>query len=139
MGISITQAILFLAIAPAFICLSHAGCSGSCAISGVSSYDFLGDPSINPSMDTFDDFVRDKLNQTSLSTKSISTGAPSIDVPLNQTNNGNVSLNNTITYNSTDNQGSGVSGNTVVKLGGSGTQDVRQSTLASTIFNKNII
>ena len=139
MGIVIKLAISFLIIAPALVCLSHAaGCSGSCAISGTSSYDYLGDPSADPTMDTFADFVRDKLNQSSLSTDSILLGVPSTDSSLNQINKGNVSLNSTTTYNATDDLGKGTTDNAAVKLGSSGINDVSQSTIASTIFDNNM-
>ncbi len=140
MEIGIKHAILLLTIAPAFICLSHASCSGSCAISsGGTSYDFLGDPSFNPNMDTFDDFARENLGQTPLSTLSIPPEVQSTNSSLNQTNKGNVSLNNTATYNVMDNLENKTSDNIAVKLGGTGTQDARQSTLASTIFDNNML
>ena len=141
MEIGIKHAFLLLAIAPAFISLSHAGCSGSCAISGsgTSSYDFLGEPSIDPTLDTFTDFVRDKLNQTSLSTQSVLMGAPMTDSSFNQTNIGNASLNSSATYNMTNNLGRGATNNAAVKLGASGIQDVSKSTLASTIFDNNML
>lgn len=139
MRIGIIYAILFIAISPAFICPGHAGCSGSCSISGGSSYDFLGDPSINPSLDTFDDFVRDKLDQTSLSVKSIPLEAQSANLSLNQTNNGNISLNSTAAFNATDNKSTGINDSATMKLGGSAAHDVRQSALASAIFDNNMI
>jgi len=140
MRISITQAMLVLTISTAFICLSHASCSGSCAISsgGGTSYDFLGDPSFDLNMDTFNDFVSNNLGQTSLSTQSISSEAQSINSSLNQNNSGNVSLNNITAYNATDNPENKTSDNTVVKLGDTSTQDVRRSTFASTIFDNNM-
>jgi hypothetical protein len=132
--------ILFLTISSAFIGHAHAGScgGGACSIGGGSSYDFLGDPSSNVDMDTFDDFLMDKLGQTSLSTKSIPLEAPLNNISLNQTNKGNASLNSTKTYNITDNPGNGTSGITTVKLGASGTQDERISSLAFTIFNNMI-
>ncbi len=134
----ITQAILVLTISTAFICLSHASCSGSCSISsGGTSYDFLGDPSFDPNMDTLNDFVSNNLGQPSLSVQSISPEAQSTNSSLNQTNNGNVSLNSTTAYNVTANPGKGTSNNTTVKLGGLATQDVKQSTIASMIFENN--
>lgn len=140
MEISIKYAILFLTISPALICLGHAaGCGGSCSISGtISSYDFLGDTPFNPSMDTFDDFVRDKAGLTYLSTKSISAGSISTNASLNQTSKGNVSLNNITSYNANGNAGDGQPGNTAAGSVASGTQDVRQSTFASNIFNNNM-
>jgi hypothetical protein len=139
MGITVRDAILFLIISSAFIGHAHArSCGGACSIGGSSSYDFLGDPSSNVDMDTFDDFVRDKLGQTSLSTKSIPLEAPLTNLSINQTDQGNVSLNSTKTYNITDNPGNGTSGNTTVILGASGKQDERISSLAFTIFNNMI-
>lgn len=134
MGNDITYAIILLAVSPALICLSHARCSGSCSISGGSSYDFLGDPSINPSLDTFDDFVRDNIGKASISTQSILPETQTANSSLNQTNIGDISLNGTKTFNVTENKGARLSNSTSVKLG-SDAQDVRQSTLASMIFN----
>jgi len=142
MRISITQAILVITISTAFICLSHASCSGSCSISsgGGTSSDFLGDPSFDPNMDTLNDFVSNSIGQTPLFVQSIMPEAQSNNSSLNQTNRGNVSLNNNTEYNSsniTANQGKGTSNNTTVKLGGSATKDVKQSAFASTIFENN--
>lgn len=139
MGITVRDAILFLIISSAFIGHAHAGnCGGACSIGGSSSYDFLGDPSSNVDMDTFDDFLMDKLGQTSLSTKSIPLEAPLANISLNQTNQGNMSLNSTKTYNIADNPGDGTSDSMIVKLGASGKQDERISSLAFTIFNNMI-
>lgn len=139
MRIGIILAILLMATSPVFIFPGHAGCSGSCSISGSSSYDFLGDPFINPSMDTFDDFVRDKLGQTSLSAKSITLEGQSLNSSINQTNNGNISLKSTDAFNATNNRVTGISDSCNLKLGGSAEQDVRQSALASAIFDNNMI
>jgi hypothetical protein len=143
MRVSIAQAILVLIISTAFICPSHAGCSGSCAISGGSSYDFLGDPSFDPNMDMFSDFVGDSLDrtplgQTPLSTKSSLLESQSTNLSINQTNNGNVSLNSTAACNAMNNPGSGVPDNKTAKLEGSGAQDVKQSALALTIFDNKL-
>ncbi len=139
MRINIDHAVLFLACLPSLVCLSHAGCSGSCSVSGGVSYDFLGDSSINPSMDTFDDFIRDKLGQTSLSTKSISPEDQSINSSINRTDGGNATVNRTMLFNVTDSNGTGISDSKVVKLGGSAGKDMRQSTFASTIFSNNMM
>ena len=140
MEIGIKHAFLLLAIAPAFICLSHAGCSGSCAISGGggTSSDFMGDPSFDPNMDTLSDFVSNSVSQTPLSVQSVSPEAQSINSSLNQTNKGNISLNTS--YNSSNiaaNPGNGIFNNTTMKLGGSTTNDVKQSAFASSIFENN--
>jgi len=89
-------------------------------------------------MDTFDDFIRDKLDQTSFSANPVLFGAPSINTSLNQTDKGNVSINNTTTYNVMENSGEGITDNAAVKLGATGIKDVSQTTLASTIFENNM-
>jgi hypothetical protein len=140
MGITARDMILFLTISSAFIGHAHAGScgGGACSIGGGSSYDFLGDPSSNVDMDTFDEFLMDKLGQTSLSTKSIPLDYTSTNLSINQTNPGNMSLNSTKATSITDNPGSGMLNNTIVKIGTSGNQDERISSLAFTIFN-NVI
>jgi hypothetical protein len=52
------------------------GCGASCAVSGGSSYNFMGDRAFNIGMSSFDEFVRDNVGQTSLSAKSLSTDNP---------------------------------------------------------------
>jgi hypothetical protein len=139
MQIRIMQVILVLAIFTAFICPIHASCPGSCAVSvGGSSYDFLGDPSFDPSMDTFNDFVSDNLGQVPLSTQSILPEAQPINSSINPVNNGNTILNGIITYNMTDDPRKGIFNITTTRLGGSVTQDKRQSNFASTIFDNNM-
>ena len=81
---------LFLVVASAFATLPcmGGGCGASCAVSGGSSYNFMGDPAFNIGMSSFDEFVRDNLGQTSLSTRSLSTDNPSsANSSLNQTSN----------------------------------------------------
>jgi hypothetical protein len=86
MGIGIRHTILFLiAMSSVFTCLPHAtGCGVVCVVGGGSSYDFLGDPSVNMDMSSFDEFVRDDIgnHQTTLSAKSLSQDALLIAFPL---------------------------------------------------------
>jgi len=143
MGISTKHAILFLAaMSSVFICLPHAqGCGGACTIGGGSSYDFLGDPAVNMDMSSPDDFVRDNLgnSQTILSTKSLSQKTPSNNSSsLNQTNKGNVSQNSSEVSRVIDSPLNTTSNNTTVKLGATGMQDKRLSTLAVAVFNNNM-
>jgi hypothetical protein len=142
MGISVKHTILFLVvISSVFICLPYArgGCGGSCAVSGGgSSYDFMADPSVNMDMSTFDEFYRNNLgnNQTTLHTKSFSTETLSnSNSTVNQTRNGNASQNNINVINS---RGNTTSDSGIVKLGASGMQDKRLSTLAFAAFNNNM-
>jgi hypothetical protein len=145
MGISVKHTILFLVvISSVFICLPYTrgGCGGSCAVSsGGSSYDFMADPSVNMDMSTFDEFYKDNLgdNQTTLHTKSLSKETLSnSNSSFNQTSNGNASQNNIVAPNVINSQGNTTSDNGIVKLGASGMQDKRLSTLAFTTFNNNM-
>lgn len=143
MGISIKHTILFLVVmSSVFIYLPHAkgGCGGACAISsGGSSYDFLGDPSVNIDMSSFDEFVRDNLgnNQTTFQVKSLSQDKPlNANPSLNQTSNGNSSQNSSeVRPVINSSLGNTTSDNRIVKLGASSMQDKRLSTLAFTNFN----
>ena len=146
MGISVKHTILFLVvISSVFICLPYArgGCGGSCAVSsGGSSYDFMADPSVNMDMSTFDEFYRDNLgnNQTTLQTKSLSQDKTlNTNSIVNQTSNGNASQNSiavpALILNS---QGNTTSDNGIIKLGASGMQDKRLSTLPFAAFNNNM-
>jgi len=113
-----------------------ASCSGSCAVSGGASYNFMSDPAFNIGMSSFDEFVRDSLAQMPLSRKSLS----SVD-PLNN----NSSLKQTADDNSSpsglgvlpviNNQAIATSDNSTVKLGASGMQDKRVSNLVFATFN----
>jgi hypothetical protein len=138
MGFTVRNAVLFLTVLSAFICHAHAGnCGGACSIGGSPSYDFLGDPTSNVDMDTFDNFLMDKLGQTSLSVKSTPLEAQT-NLSINQTNSGNMSLNSTEAYSITDNPGNETPNSTIVRLGTSGKPDERISSLAFTIFNNMI-
>ena len=144
MGISTKHALLFLAVmSSVFIFLPHVrgGCGGGpCSIGGA-SYDFLGDPAVNMDMSSPDDFVRDNIgnSQTMLSTKSLSQGTPSNNSSsLNQTDKGNVSQNRSAVSRLIDSPLNATSDNTTVKLGASGMQDKRLSTLAFTAFDNNM-
>jgi hypothetical protein len=153
MGIGIRHTILFLlVISSVAIYLPHArGCGGACAIGGSSSYDFLGDPAVNMDMSSSDDFVRDSLgnSQTKLSTKSLPPETPTNNSSsFNQTTRGNVSQNSSAALRVIKGQGNTTFNNTtsdnttsnskIVKLGASGMQDKRLSTMASTVFNNNM-
>jgi hypothetical protein len=146
MGISVKHTILFLVvISSVFICLPYArgGCGGSCAVSsGGSSYDFMADPSVNMDMSTFDEFYRDNLgnNQTTLHTNSLSQDRTlNTNSIVNQTSNGNASQKSiavpAVILNS---QGNTSFDNGIIKLGASGMQDKRLSTLSFAAFNNNM-
>ncbi len=119
MRISIKHAILLLTISSAFIGLTQAtSCSGSCAIG--SSYDFLGDPSIE--MDTVSGL------------ESPLQGVPfSTNPSLNQTSNAYAIKNSfvvrPIISRSPENM---TSDNMTVSLGAEGIQYKSMSTLAFT-------
>ncbi len=105
------------------------GCAGSCAVSGGggSSSSFMGDPAVNIDMFSFDEFVRDNLGgnpQTTSQDKPFSTNSS-----RNETNNNNTSQNNSVVspvINSMENTTSDIK---TIKLGASGMQDKRLSTL----------
>jgi len=147
MGISIRHTILFLVVmSSVFIYLPQAkgGCAGSCSVSsgGGSSSNFMGDPAVNIDMSSFDEFVRDNLGsnpQTTLQTKSLSQDKPlSINSSLNQTNTGNASRNSFAVSPAINSSGNTTSDYGTVKLGSSGMQDNKLSTLAYTAFNNNM-
>ena len=152
MGISMKHTILFLmAMSSIFFCLPHAkGCGEVCVVGGGSSYDFMGDPAVNMDMSSPDEFIRDNLgnHQTTLSAKSLSQETLSNTTSINQTNKGNVSQNSSAVLRVINGQGNTTSNNTtadnatsdskIVKLGASGMQDKRLSTLAFTVFNNNM-
>lgn len=138
MGISIRHMILFFVVMSSiFVYLPHAkgGCGGACAVSGggVSSSSFMDDPAVNIDMSSFDEFVRDNLGgnpKTTLQAKSLLQDKPlTTNSSLNQTSNGNASQNRL---------GNTTSDNRTVKLGASGMQDKRLSTLAFATFNNNM-
>jgi hypothetical protein len=134
MEFSIKLMALFLVVSSAFATLPcmGGGCGASCAVSGGSSYNFMGDPAFNIGMSSFDEFVRDNIGQTSLSTRSLSTENPS---------SANSSLNQTSNYSQTEalpainSSGNMTSDNGAVKLGASGIQDTKVSTLVFDTFN----
>ena len=101
----------------------------------------MADPSVNMDMSSFDEFYRDNLgeHQTTLQTKSLSQDKPlNANSTLNQTSNGNASQNSIVVPTMINSQGNTTSDNGTVKLGGSGMQDKRLSTLAFTAFNNNM-
>jgi hypothetical protein len=152
MGIGVRHTILFLLVVSSVaIYLPHAGgCGpGPCSLGG--SYDFLGDPAVSIDMPGYDEFVRDNLgnNQPLLSTKSVSQKAPTNNSSsLNQTISGNVSQNSSAALRVIDSPVNTTSNNTksdnatsdskIVKLGASGTQDKRLTTMALTTFDNNM-
>ena len=141
MGIGIKHMILLLAVmSSAFISLPYAegGCGGSCGLSsGGSSYNFLDDPGFSIDMSSFDEFMRDNLgDQTTLNAKSLSQDLPSdANSSLNQTDNGNASQNGFAVGPATDSSANTTSDTGAIKLGASGMQDKRVSTLAFAIFS----
>jgi hypothetical protein len=154
MGIGLKHTILLLLLVSfAAIYLPHAkcACGGPCVVVGSSSYDFMGDPAINMDMSSPDEFIRESLGsgQTTLTVKSLSQKiASNNSSSLNQTNTGNVSQNSTATFDiidalenkTSDNASSNntTSNNRIVKLGASGMQDKRLSTLVSSTFYNNM-
>ena len=136
MEFNIKRMALFLVVASAFAthpCMGG-GCGASCAVSGGSSSNFMGDPAFNIGMSSFDEFVRDNLGQTSLSTKSLSTDNPSsYNSSMNQTSNSSQTEVEALpAINSIESM---TSDNEAVKLGASGIQDTRVSTLVFATFN----
>lgn len=94
----------------------------------------MGDRAFSIGMSSFDEFVRDNVGQTSLSTKSISADDPLSDnLSLNQTSNASLTdvdvlpAINSSEYTTSDSE--------TVNLGASGIQDTRVSTLVFTTFN----
>ncbi len=146
MGNGIRLTILFLVVmSSVFICLPHAkgGCGGACAVSsgGDSSYNFMGDPAVTIDMSSFDEFVRDNLgdHQTTLQVKSLSQDTLSNTTSsLSQTGNGSASQNSLVVRPAINSFGNTTSDNRTVKLGASGIQDKRLSTLAFATFNNNM-
>ncbi|MCK9441422.1 MAG: hypothetical protein M0Q13_08375 [Methanothrix sp.] len=147
MGISIKHTILFLAvISSVFISLPgvKGGCAGGCAVSGGggSSSSFMGDPAVNIDMSSFDEFVRDNLGRdprTTSQAKPLSQYTPSnTNSSLNQTSNGNSSQNSLVVMPLTNNMVNTTSDNRTAKLGTSGMQDNRLSTLTFAAFNSNM-
>ncbi|MDD1762822.1 MAG: hypothetical protein LUQ59_11385 [Methanothrix sp.] len=139
MGISIKHVISLLAVmSSAFIYLPYAegGCGGSCGLSsGGSSYNFLDDPGFNVDMSSFDEFMRDNLgDQTTLNAKSLSQDLP-LDANSSLSQTGNASQNGFAVGPVTDSSANTTSDNGAIKLGASGIQDKRVSTLAFAIFN----
>ena len=133
---SIKRMALFLVVASAFTtypCMG-VGCGASCAVSGGSSYNFMGDPAFNIGMSSFDEFFRDNLGQTSLSTIPLSTNNPSsANSSLNQTSNlSQAEVEALPAINSSENM---TSDSEAVKLGASGIQDAKVSTLVFDTFN----
>ena len=143
MGIGFRHSILFLLVLSSIaIYLPHArgGCGGGPCSLGGASYDFLGDPAVNVDMSSFDEFARDNLgsHQTILPAKSLSQKTLSNTTSINQTNKGNVSQNSSAVSRVIDSQVNTTTDNTPVKLGASGMQDKRLSTLALATFNNNM-
>jgi len=124
----------------AFFCIPYAkgGCAGSCSAScGGSSYNFLGDSEFNVDMSSFDEFMRDNLDdQTTLNAKSVSQdGASDANLSLNQSGNGNASQNDFAVRPVTDSSANTTSDNRTIRLGASGMQDKTVSALAFAAFN----
>ena len=127
---------VFLVAVSAFATLpcTGGGCGTSCAVSGGSSYNFMGDRAFSIGMSSFDEFVRDNVGQTSLSAKSLSADDPlSAHSSLNQTRN--ASLTDVEVLPGINSSGNTTSDNSTVKLGASVIQDTRVSTLVLTAFN----
>ena|GEM_PF-935538 len=136
MEFNIMRLTLFLVLASAFAthpCMGG-GCGASCAVSGGSSYNFMGDRAFNIGMSSFDEFVRDNVGQTSLSTITLSADDPSsANSSLNQTSN--ASKTDAEVMPGINSSGNITSDTGTIKLGASGAQDTRLSTLVFTTFN----
>lgn len=131
--------LLSLVVSSIFISLPYAngGCSGSCSLSGGASYDFLGDSVFNPDMSSFDEFMRDNQDgQRILNTKSMSQEKNStFNSSNNQTSNENASQNVFSASHAEDSPANTTSDNGTIRLGASGMQDKRVSTLEFSAFN----
>jgi len=140
MEFNIMRLTLFLVAVSAFATLPCMGesCGASCAVSGGSSYNFMGDRAFSIGMSSFDEFVRDNVGQTSLSAKSLSADdSSSENSSLNQTSNS--SQTGVEVLPSINSSGNMTSDNGAVKLGASGIQDTRVSTLVFTTFNNKFV
>jgi len=102
----------------------------------------MGDPAVNIDMSSFDEFVRDNLGRdprTTSQAKPLSQYTPSnTNSSLNQTSNGNSSQNSLVVMPQTNNMVNTTSDNRTAKLGTSGMQDNRLSTLTFAAFNSNM-
>lgn len=145
MGISIKHTILFLVVISSFFISipdAKGGCAGGCSLSGGggSSTSFMGDRATNIDMSSFDEFVRDKLggDPAKLQVKSLSQNTRlSSNSSLSQTGNGNSSQNSSAVMSLANNTVNTTSDDRTVKLGASGMQDNRISTLTYAAFNSN--
>lgn len=145
MGISIKHTILFLVVISSFFISipdAKGGCAGGCSLSGGggSSTSFMGDRATNIDMSSFDEFVRDKLggDPAKLQVKSLSQDTRlSSNSSLSQTGNGNSSQNSSAVMPLANNTVNTTSDDRTIKLGASGMQDNRISTLTYAAFNNN--
>lgn len=135
MGIGIKHTIVFLVVMSSFFSLPEAkgGCAGGCFVSGGggASTGFMGDRAVNIGMSSFDEFVRDNLGSdpgATMRAKSLSRDN-SMSTNTSQNSSAVMSLINSTVNITSDNR--------IIKLGASGMQDYRLSTLTSTIFNGN--
>lgn len=138
MGFNIKRLTLLLVALSALGTLPcvDASCSGSCSVSGGSSYNFMSDPAFNIGMSSFDEFIRDGLGRTYLSRKPLSVDDPlSNNSSLNRTADDNSSQSGFGTLPVINNPAIATSDNSTVKLGASGMQDRRVSTLVFAAFN----
>ncbi len=127
---------VFLVAASALATLPCMGgsCGASCAVSGGSSYNFMGDRAFSIGMSSFDEFVRDNVDQTSLSAKSLSADdSSSGNSSLNQTSN--ASLADIEVLPGINSSGTTTPDNGTVRVGASGAQDTRLSTQVFTTFH----
>jgi hypothetical protein len=147
MGISVKHKILFLlVISSVFISLPEVkgGCSGGCSAfgGGGSSTSFMGDRATSIDMSSFDEFVRDKLGSNpgaTLQAKSPSLGSQlNNNSSINQTGNSNLSQNSSAVMPLINGGANTTSYDRTVKLGASGMQGNRLSTLTSAAFDKNM-
>ncbi len=145
MVICTRNAVLFLVLmSSAFICLPANGCSGGCAVSGggYASYNFIGDRAVDMDMSSFDEFARDNLGnyQTTLRAMPIlHETVPKANSSLNLTSNDNMSQNCSSACPLINGQGNATSDNKIVKLGTSGVQDNRASSMVLAAFNNNML
>ena len=94
----------------------------------------MGDRAFSIGMSSFDEFVRDNGAQTFLSAKSLSADDPSsANSSLNQTSN--ASLADIEVLPGINSSGTTTPDNGTVRVGASGAQDTRLSTLVFTTFH----
>jgi hypothetical protein len=143
MGLGIKRTILFLIIIfSVLVGQSYSKCGGGSGLAGGSSYNFLGDRAVDMDMPSFDEFIRDNIDnhQSTLPAKILSQSTMSNTNPsINQTNKGNGTLNSSTIYPIVNNTANTIPNNTIVKLGAAGSKDKKGPTFAVSTFDNNMI